>query len=1122
MFGTRENISSNRSPLNVARQSRRHNVAAKNRLECVFLTCDLLESVSIRGSTSTAISIRGHSCCWSLWFVGDRSNVRHLNFPKFLAGFLAFLILSHQLLAQQAAGPDVDPDHAAKRTAGLTLFKSQVREILKQKCVSCHGETSTEGKLDLVTQEGLLKGGERGPAAVIGRGTKSLISRVASHQQEPHMPKDGDPLSAKEIAAIVEWIDLGAPYDEPLLGTRSETGRWVERKVAPESRSFWAFQNLRRVLPPELSDVSLRSWARSPIDRFIGEKLVDAKLRPNDSVGNAALARRVFFDLIGLPPTAEQIQSFANDDRPDAYERLLDELLANPHYGERWGRRWLDLARFAESHGFEHDYDRPSAFHYRDFVVQALNAGMPYDQFIRWQIAGDEIAPDDRLALMATGYLAAGVHSTQITKNEVEKHRYDEMDDMLSTLSTSILGLTVGCARCHDHKYDAIPQADYYRLLSTFTTTIRSEVELDFDPEGYQRAKSEFDRDHLPFEQAVKNYEAMSLPQQFVAWQAKRDPGADESDWLVPEDIVYQSHGNAVFTRQPDASWLLSGPSPANDVWTITFETRLREIKSIRLEALADPSLVRSGPGRAGNGNFALSDFQVSVRPITTAANDQVTASRVKLVDARATFEQNGLPVAAAIDDNPGSAWAVDPEFGKDHAAVFSVAEPFGDERGSRVTITLKFNTNVHHSIGRPRLTISTKPNLPATTGGVLDEVIQGLIVKPFDQLSASEKTRILDWYKSRDPGWKALEDRRAAHVATAPKPRVQKVLVASEGLPPVTLHTQAEAEFLKETHFLKRGEPNNKEGVAPQGFLQVLMANPDAPQLYQAEPPAGWRTSYRRTSLTNWLLDRESGAGNLVARVAVNRLWQNHFGRGIVATPSDFGTRGEQPTHPALLDWMASELVRKGWGWKPVHRAILTSSTYRQSCDVDEARASIDRENTLQWHRQRRRLEAEVIRDAILAVSGQLDDRMYGPGKLDENHPRRSLYFTVKRSQLMPSMTVFDAPDGTTPVADRPETTIAPQALLLMNNPQVRTASHQFAVHLVAAASKSPVEAVQYAYLTAVGRPANSEELSSSVQFLKQQSESYSPSDGNNGLTKALEDFCQILFCLNEFVYVE
>jgi hypothetical protein len=337
-----------------------------------------------------------------------------------------------------------------------------------------------------------------------------------------------------------------------------------------------------------------------------------------------------------------------------------------------------------------------------------------------------------------------------------------------------------------------------------------------------------------------------------------------------------------------------------------------------------------------------------------------------------------------------------------------------------------------------------------------------------------------------------------------------------------VTLHTQAEAEFLKETHFLRRGETNQKESVASQGFLQVLMSNADAPQLFQTPAPTGWRTSYQRTSLTNWLIDQEAGAGNLLARVIVNRLWQHHLGQGIVATPSDFGTRGELPTHPELLDYLARELIQHRWDLKSIHRLIVTSAVYRQSCEVDEQRASIDRENKWLWHRPRRRLEAEAIRDAVLAVSNQLDDRLYGAGRLDEGHRRRSLYFTVKRSQLMPSMTVFDAPDGTTPVADRPQTTIAPQALLLMNNPQTREASRQFATKLQPIATKSLDQAIRVGYLTAVSRQPSMEELADAVAFLRQQSASYSGADPNAGLNQALADFCQILFCLNEFIYTD
>ncbi|WP_373652508.1 PSD1 and planctomycete cytochrome C domain-containing protein [Schlesneria sp. DSM 10557] len=1019
----------------------------------------------------------------------------------------------------------VDPDHAAKRTKGLALFQAEVRSILKQNCVSCHGEHETAGKLDLVTQEGLLMGGERGPAVVIGRGDKSLLTRVITHQQEPKMPKDGEKLTAEQISAITEWIDLGAPYDEPLIAARNDTIHWTERKVGSAARDFWSFQPLQSSRSPEVVDT--HEWGQSPIDQFILAKLREAKLEPNQKLPREPLIRRLSFDLIGLPPTAEEVVEFVEDSRPDAYERLVDRLLANPHYGERWGRRWLDLARFAESHGFEHDYDRTTAFHYRDFVVQALNSGMPYDQFVRWQIAGDEIAPEDRLAMMATGFLAAGVHSTQITKNEVEKHRYDEMDDMLGTIGTSVLGLTVACARCHDHKFDAIPQADYYRLLSTFTKTIRSEVELDFDPVGFQREKSEFELKHAPFERAVRDYEANILPQQFVAWQQTGMTDVVTTTWLLPESINYRSAGDAIFTLQEDASWLVSGPNAANDVWTMTFDTNLQGVRSIRLEALADPSLDRSGPGRASNGNFALSDFVVTVQQKGTPTDSGQPPVPIPLVSAKATFEQNGLPVAAAIDGDPASAWAVDPEFGKGHAAVFIAKEPFGFPEGTRVTVTLKYNTNVHHSIGRPRLSVSTETDPPATVGGALNESIVTLITRPFADLTSEQRTQVLDWFKARDPGWVEVDKRRAEHAALAPKPNLQKVLVASEGLPAVTLNTQADAEFLPETHFLRRGEPNNKESVATQGFLQVLMANPNTPQQFQSTAPAGWRTSYQRRSLTNWLFDREAGAGNLAARVMANRLWQHHLGRGIVATPSDFGTRGEPPTHPELLDWLAQELVRHQWELKPLHRAILSSSVYQQNCDTDEARGSVDRANSTFWHRPRRRLEAEIIRDSILCVSGMLDDRLYGLGKLDETHRRRSLYFMIKRSQLMPSMTVFDAPDGTTPVADRSETTIAPQALLLMNNPLVRESSRKFAARLLTDTQRTDSDTalesiVRLGYATALSRQPTEDELHDSVRFLQQQRQTYPDPAAEAALRQTVVDWCQVLFCLNEFIYLE
>ena len=630
--------------------------------------------------------------------------------------------------------------------------------------------------------------------------------------------------------------------------------RWTEKVLPAEAKHFWAFEPLLSATPPQPRN---SSWCRTPVDQFVIAKLEAAGIEPNAIAGKRQLIRRAFFDLLGLPPSPEDVQAFVDDAAPDAYARLLDRLLASPHYGERWARHWLDLARFAESHGFEHDYDRPTAYHYRDAVIEAFNRDLPYSDFVKWQLAGDEIEPRNNLAVKLTGFLAAGVHSTQITKNEVEKQRYDEMDDEVATLGTAFLGLSIGCARCHDHKYDPIPQRDYYRLLATFTTTVRSEMELPRDPDAYRKAKAAFE---------VENF-----------------------------------------------------------------------------------------------GKVAI-------------------------------------------------------------------------------------------------------------------------------------------------------------HIPNAPRPKLVKVLVATEGLPAIRLHTQGD-DFLPATYFLKRGDVDNKETVASQSFLQVLMPTADSAAHWQVAPPPGSRTSYRRRALADWITDTDAGAGRLLARVIVNRLWQHHLGRGIVATPSDFGTRGEPPTHPELLDYLAGELIKNGWHLKPIHKLIMTSAVYAQSAASDDFKSKIDPHNKLCWHNPTRRLEAEVIRDALLAVSGTLDRSLYGPGTLDPASKRRSIYFTVKRSKLMPMMVIFDAPEALGGQAERPTTTIAPQALHLLNNPQVRAMADVFARHVAPAPDQPLDKAISLAYCTAFAREPSTQELTDACAFVTTQMATY---PGDNRRDLALADFCQVLMCLNEFVYVE
>lgn len=1023
--------------------------------------------------------------------------------PSVLSRLLPVGLLVILVTQSPGAQPEakVDPDHVAKMTRGTELFKSSVRGILHAKCVKCHSGERIEGEFDMGTREAMLKGGGRGAAVVPHDHQKSLLWQLTAHQKEPHMPHERAKLAEADIRKIAEWIDLGAPFDRPFV--EKDGAAWTRKVIAASAKKHWAFQPLLRDIRNPKPEI------RNPIDGFLLDKLEKAGVKPNGPADKRTLIRRVYLDLIGLPPTPEQVDAFLKDDSPDAFAKVVDGLLTSPRFGEKWARHWLDLARFAESHGFEHDYDRPTAYHYRDFVIKALNQDLPFDTFAKWQIAGDEFAPNNPLAMMATGYLAAGVHSTQITANEVEKQRYDELDDMLGNIGTTFLGLTIGCARCHDHKFDAIPSRDYYRMLSAFTTTVRTEVDLDLDPEGYKKAKAAYDREHKSFTDALSKYVKDQLPQGFAAWEKTHGDKPIPLVWVLPEIMKTTSAGGATITRKDDGSILLSGKNPTTETLSIQVSTDLTNIRSLRIEALADPSLVKGGPGRASNGNFALSNLKVTAIP----KDKKQSGVEVKLKNPRATFEQKGLAVAGAIDaDTVTSAWAIDPQFGKDHAAAFDFEKPVGFANGTVFTVTMSFNTNTGHGIGRPRISISTneKPDLTALP---MSEATRIALATPAAKRTPEQAKAALKWFAPRDADFQKLQKAEREHAAKAPRPNNVKALISSEGLPALKLHTQG-ADFLKETHFLRRGDPAQKDAVAHVSFLQALMPGPEAQSEWLARPPAGSRTSYQRSAFAKWLTDTHDGAGHLLARVIVNRLWQQHFGRGIVHTVSDFGTRGDPPSHPELLDFLASELIRGGWKLKPIHKLIVTSAAYQQSSARDEAKVKLDPDNALVWRQPMRRLSAEVIRDSILYVGGKLNTTMFGPGTLSEESPRRSIYFTMKRSKLIPALIVFDAPDGTVGVGDRPSTTIAPQALHLMNNPQVRGAAHGFARKVLVDAKLSDEAAVKRAYEMALCREPTTGELADALPFIRGKTSS--------DRETALADFCQVLFCLNEFLYAE
>ncbi|MFM7321031.1 MAG: DUF1553 domain-containing protein, partial [Armatimonadota bacterium] len=701
-----------------------------------------------------------------------------------------------------------------------------------------------------------------------------------------------------------------------------------------------------------------------------------------------------------------------------------------------------------------------------------FNDDLPYDTFVRWQLAGDEISPDNPEALFATGFLGAGTHATQITKSQVEKERYDELDDMLSVTGQAFLGLTLGCARCHDHKYDPIPTRDYYRMLATFTKTVRSDQDVPTDPDGDRARIAAWEKERAPLVAARAAWERDVLPGRFAAAPAATPAPV----WTLPRIERMTSAGGATLTARGDGSVVVGGVNPEREALTFALKTDLKRLAAVRIEALADRSLmVGGGPGRATNGNFALSALTVRVGERT-----------VPLTVARADFEQAGLPVAAAIDADPFTAWAVDPQFGKDHVAAFAPAAPVDIPGGAIVTVRLEFNNNVGHGIGRPRISLAGVADAPLRAEAAFD----------------GPEGR-LDWFKVHDPQWKALDDAVARHDAARPKPTLQRGMICSEGVPAIRTHTQG-GDFLEQTHFLKRGDPNKKGEVATPGFLGVLARAPEG--RWPAVPAVGGRTSGQRRALAAWIVDPEKGAGALAARVVVNRLWQRLLGRGIVATPSDFGHQGERPTHPELLDRLAADLIRDGWRLKPLIRRIVLSRTYRQSAAVTPDKARRDPDNRWLSRAARRRLEAENLRDAMLLVAGQLDPTLYGPGTLDEAMRRRGIYFFLKRSRLVPFLSAFDAPNALQSVGARQSTTVAPQALILMNNPQVRGWARAFAARVDAPGD--PAQAIRRAYRLALAREPATAELSDGLAFL------------NRGGT--LTDLCQVLFASNEFAYVD
>jgi hypothetical protein len=949
-----------------------------------------------------------------------------------------------------------DPD-----PRGVEFFEKKIRPVLVEHCYACHSEEAAKNKklrggLYLDSREGVLKGGDSGVLVLTDKPADSLLVKALRHAGDVKMPPKAK-LPDAVIADFEAWAKMGAP--DPRTGTS------VAKKVIDieAAKQYWAFRPLAPVAPPTITS----DRVRTPIDRFILAKLGEAKLTLNPATAPAKLLRRLTYDLTGLPPTPEEIAEFeqaAIRNPQSAIEQATDRLLASPAYGERWGRHWLDVVRFAESGGYEFDGDRPGAYHFRDFVIRALNADMPYDEFVRLQLAGDRIKPGDLSATAATGFLVSAPYPGQTTAKTREIIRYDHLDDMLSVASQSLFGLTMGCARCHDHKFDPLPQADYYHLLACLARTDSNDAKIDPNPEATRKLKAEFDAAHAPFVAAVERFEKESLSGKIKKWYGENQNVAIPV-WYALDPITAMSKTPLKKLDDNSGAVLATGKAEPTETYTLTYHTETPGIKAIRVEALANQTLPKTGPGRGPNGEFTLSEIAVTA----TAKGGQPTPLKIK--NAKTPWTPNGSGARQAI--------------------VYEVEGNVGTEGGTALTVVLKFDKG--YAAGVVRVSLATKvADINELAAVQHAPELAALLRASNGEITPANRDGVIRRFRALDAEAGKIYQARDDHAAKEPKPALVSVFSATSGRG-------------GDVHHLIRGEVEKKNGVAKPGFVQVLEG-------VSADGGKRWLPAADtdpRIALGNWATDPEQGGGRLLARVIVNRLWQHHMGRGLVRTPNDFGVQGEPPTHPELLDWLASELIRGGWKLKPIHKLIVTSAVYAQSGEVNDAALKADPTNKLWWRVPPRRLEAEAVRDAVLAVSGTLDATLYGPGTLDENSARRSVYLTVKRSRLTPFLQTFDAPEPVQSVGERVTTTVPPQALAMMNSPLVRQRAEKLAARVQPKSESDLPAAIERAYLLTVARKPTTTERDRMVAFVKSR-------------PTGLADACHVLLCLNEFIYVD
>lgn len=926
-------------------------------------------------------------------------------------------------------------------------FTRDVRPILSEHCFKCHGpdDAARQAKLRLDRREAALAKTESGGTPIVpGKPDASdVVRRIVSHDPDEMMPPPtaNKPLSEEKKRILRDWIACGAQY-----------------------KAHWAFVPPKQAVPPRVAD---SAWPRNAIDRFILARLESVGLKPVPEADRYTLVRRVSLDLIGLPPTPAEADAFVNDKSPDAYERLVDRLLASSHYGERWGRRWLDLARYADTNGYEKDRVR-SIWPYRDWVIAAINAGMPFDRFTVRQLAGDML-PDATVS----DRIATGFHRNTMLNEEGGidplEYRFYAMVDRVSTTGVVWLGLTVGCAQCHTHKFDPIPHRDYYRLMGLLNNA--DETEVDVPDRHLLSRRSQLDHQIAAAETALPD----RFPPGGAAGRANFEKKQEawnrvESARAVRWTRLHPSAAKATLPHLrvlPDDSVLASGDESKSDRYEVVFDNLPSEFTALRLEALPDASLPKHGPGRVFyEGPFG--DFELS------EINATADGTPIHFQAANQSFASNPGGAAAAIDGSPLTSWTVNGGQGKAHAAVFVLGKPLRNVK--RLSVGMLFEYYYAAGLGRFRISAATTP--VAADRQVLPPEIDDLLTIPSDRRNAEQRRALSRYFASIAPELEAA--RKEINALRKTEPALPTSLVMSERPQenPRATFVHKRGDFLRPTERVEAGLPSMFGPLAQQG-------------------------PHDRLGFARWLVSPQNP---LIGRVTMNRQWQTFFGRGLVQTTDDFGYQGSPPTHPELLDWLAIEFLKQNWSLKAMHRLIATSATYRQSTQATSQALAQDPENKLLSHAPRVRLEAELIRDTELKAAGLLTEKIGGPsvfppqpasvttegtyGGLSWNDStgadryRRGLYTFTKRTAPFAMLSTFDAPSGEACVARREVSNTPLQALTLLNDAMFVEIAQGLARDVVSRAAGTPEEIASTLFRRCLTRPPDRNELAALVAF--------------------------------------